>query len=93
MASHWEIPRGKRFTAELKQATTAAFHGHSQFFNPAMPLVIEYMERKRLSELGFTYQTKVESPFVVECLLIIDREVCRLKDEKEKRDALKAGRT
>jgi hypothetical protein len=48
------------------------FHGHKQEQGPATYLVAEYLDRRRLSELGFTSSLASVSADHVDSLLVID---------------------
>lgn len=70
------------------RAVTLAFYGHRQT-SPATPLVVEYLERKRLAKLGITTSTSEISAFKSDTLLLIDAEFDRLREADSKRKAKK----
>lgn len=63
---------------------TAIHHGVGhEIINQAMPIVTEYIDRKRLSSLGITIDQQALGPFMCEAFLIIDSELDRLRKPKD----------
>lgn len=74
-------PRGKA-GAGLRRATAAVFHGHKQETSPAQTLVAEYIERRRLADMGFTSSLSSISADRVDSLLAIDAKWRELEAKK-----------
>ena len=73
--------RGK-VAAGLKRATSAVFYGHKQEQGPATHLVAEYIERRRLVEMGFTSSLSSVCAERVDALLVIDGKWRELEAKK-----------
>lgn len=61
------------------------FRGFSDYRNSATPLVIEYMERKRLAGLGFQFPIEEISAWKADALVIIDRKHQQIESEPKKK--------
>jgi len=56
------------------------------FSNSARPVAEAYLRRRQLAELGYTVPQSEESPFLIDCFLILDSEIKRLQAAKLERD-------